>query len=312
MYDNIDMKLPAEEAKGVDLLAEIPGRLTRCSGQSIYENGSVSIFGYLDSLKVRASEQAVTIKDSSLCKWYLGDNFQTMTRGDTKRAIEKLADLLRLPMDRARVTRIDAAHNFIMQHDKAVYFSHLGPLQYFQRYQQNNGLYYTNTNKTLLFYEKVHEQADKGQPIPELYQGRQVIRYEQRYKKRLLQCFNRSDLKASALYEPAFYCDLVRRWKGDYEQIRKLNDIQIDYSMVKTKRDQATQALLFYIDQRGGELSVINEIKEAYKRRELTKKQASDLRKQVEAACRSKSQTTCSDVILELDKKVKEAARFYL
>ena len=82
--------------------------------------------------------------------------------------------------------------------------------------------------------------------------------------------------------------------------------------MVKTKKDQANQALLFYVTQRGGELTVVNEIREAYKKGELTKKQAHDLRQQVEAACKSDVLTSSSDVIQELDKKVKEAARFYL
>jgi hypothetical protein len=241
-----------------------------------------------------------------------GNNFQALSRGDTRQAIEKLSDLLRLPMDRAAVTRIDIAQNFIMRHDKVVYFDHLGTLQYFKRFQQNNGLYYSNSNKTLLFYEKVHEQTDKGQSIPEMYQGRQVLRYEQRYKKRLLQCFNLPELRASLLYNPVFYTDIVNRWRREYEEIKKINDIQIDYTMIKTTKDQARQALLYYITQRGGELQVINEIKEAYHKGELTKKQAHDLREKVEEACKCESFTASSDVIQELDRKVKEAVRFCL
>jgi hypothetical protein len=311
MYDNIDLKLGMEEAHGVDLLNEIPGRLTR-SSVTTFADGAISITGYLDKAKIQVTAQAVRLKETSLCKWFLGDNFQGLSRGDTKKAVEKLSDLLLLPMDRAAVTRIDVAQNFIMRHEKAVYFDHLGGLQYFNRFQQNNGLYYSNINKTLLFYEKVHEQQDKGQPIPAIYQGRQVLRYEQRYKKRLLQCFNLPELRASLLYDPVFYTEIVNRWKREYEKIKKINDIQINYSMIKTKKDQANQAILFYVSQRGGELNVINEIREAYKRGELTKKQAHDLRQQVEEACKSDVMTSSSDVILELDKKVKEAARFYL
>jgi hypothetical protein len=311
MYDNIDLRLTAQDAGGVDLLDEIPGRLTRCS-QTFYDNGQASVVGYNGLLKIRVTSQVLKIQDSSLCKWYLGDNFQGMSRGDAKNSIEKLSDLLHLPMERANVTRIDAAHNFIMKHEKQIYFTHLGDLQHYQRLQQPNGLYYSTANKTLLFYEKVHEQTDKGQPIPEMYRGRQVLRYEQRYKKRLLQSFNLPEIKASALYDPAFYVGLVDRWRNDYEKIKKINDIQIDYTMIKTKKDQARQAILFYVQQRGGELTVINEIREAYKKGELTKKQAYDLREQVEEACRADQLTTTSDVIQELDKKVKEAARYYL
>lgn len=311
MYDNIDLKLGIDETPGIDLLNVIPARLTRQS-ETTFSDGNISITGYLESMKVRVSAQAVKVIDTSLCKWFLGDNFQGMSRGDTRRAFEKLSDLLRLPMDRAAVTRIDVAQNFIMRHEKNVYFDHLGGLQYFNRFQQNNGLYYSNGNKTLLFYEKVHEQQIKKEPIPEMYLERTCLRYEQRYKKRLLQCFNLPELKASLLYDPVFYTEIVNRWESDYEKIKKINDIQIDYSMIKTKKDQANQALLFYVTQRGGELKVINEIREAYKRGELSKKQAYDLRQQVEEACKSDILTSSSDVIQELDKKVKETARFYL
>lgn len=311
MFDNIGLRLSYEEVPGVDLLHNIPARLTRQS-ETTFPDGTVSISGYLDSIKVRVTSQALKIQDSSVCKWFLGDNFQGLNRGDTKRAIQRLSDELGLPMGRAVVTRIDVAQNFIMRHDKAVYFDHLGSLQYFDRLQQNNGLYYSNRNNSLVFYEKVHEQTIKGQPIPEMYRGRTCLRYEQRYKRRLLQTFNRPELRAADLYEPGFYCELVNRWRDEYERIKKINDIQINYSMVKTKKDQANQAILWYVSQRGGELQVINEIKEAYKKGELTKKQAHDLKNQVEEACKFESFTSASDVILELDKKVKEAARFYL
>jgi len=311
MFDNVDLKLSYEEAPGVDLLHNVPARLTRQS-ETTFSDGTVLISGYLGSIKVRVTGQAVKIHDSSICKWYLGDNFQALSRGDTKRAIQRLSDELMLPMDRATVTRVDIAQNFIMRHEKSVYFNHLGSLQYFNRLQQNNGLYYSNGNNALVFYEKVHEQTIKGQPIPEMYRAKTCLRYEQRYKRRLLQTFNRPELRAADLYEPGFYCDLVNRWRGEYQKIKKLNDLQIDYKMVRTKKDQANQAILWYVSQRGGEQAVINEIKEAYKRGELKKSQAHDLRQQIEEACKCEQFTSTSEVIQELDKKVKEAARFYL
>jgi len=172
MYDTIDMRLGIEEAQEVDLLHDIPGRLTNYNNITFNDRDIVT--GNLGSLRVSVSNKAIKIKDSSLCKWYLGDNFQGLSRGDTRHAIERLSDLLRLPMDRAVVTRIDAAANLIMKHEKGVYFNHLGNLQYFKRLEQPNGLYYSTINKILLFYEKVHEQTDKGQPVPEMYRGRDV------------------------------------------------------------------------------------------------------------------------------------------
>ena len=116
MYDNIDLKLCIEEAGGVDFLHDLPERLSSLR-KTTFENGNEVITGYLGLMKVKVTAQSVKIVDSSLCKWFLGDNFQGLTRGDTMRAIEKLSDLLLLPMDRAMVSRIDVAHNFIMSHE---------------------------------------------------------------------------------------------------------------------------------------------------------------------------------------------------
>src|ERR1035438_207496 len=110
MYDNIDFKLSIEEAQGIDFLNVIPGRLSRQS-ETKFSDGAVSITGYLESAKIQVTAQAVKVKDTSLCKWFLGDNFQGLTRGDVRRAVERLSDELHLPMNRANITRIDIAQN---------------------------------------------------------------------------------------------------------------------------------------------------------------------------------------------------------
>ena len=66
------------------------------------------------------------------------------------------------------------------------------------------------------------------------------------------------------------------------------------------------------IEQRGGQIAVINEINEAYKRGQLTAKQAHDMRDAVNSACKvGDSLTKPNDAILELDKKIDEATRFF-
>ena len=86
--------------------------------------------------------KGVNLKDGSLCKYYLGDNFQTLGRGDTKQAIEMLSDTLHLPLHKATVTRIDIAQNYIVKHPTSVYFNHLGNCMFNERLVQPDGLYY--------------------------------------------------------------------------------------------------------------------------------------------------------------------------
>lgn len=114
MYDTVNFRLLQREAGGVDFLAEMPCFLENIGEH--YYNGETVITGSLNGLKISLNRYQMKIKDSSLCKWYLGDNFQTMGRGDTQRAIEKLSDTLHVSMSKATVTRLDIAQNFITKH----------------------------------------------------------------------------------------------------------------------------------------------------------------------------------------------------
>ncbi len=305
------MVLNRDQAGNIDLLAEVPCKLQNVKYGT--HDGNKYAGGYIDGLKVKVSKNRVTVYESSLCKWYFGENFQTLTRGDTKRAFEKLSDLLSLPMYKASINRIDLAQNFIMRFEPDVYYNHLGTLQYFKRLPQDKGLYYNGNNKQLVFYNKVADYIDKGLPVPVMYQNRYVVRYEMRFTGRLLSQFNMPELRAEMLYDEIFYMNIINRWYEQYKNINKLRETKIiDYSMIKTKEQLKTQALLLLIHEQGGELEFYKRIAEAQAKGELTKKQAFDLRNLIKEASKNKIQTSESDVIIELDKKVKEAVKYYV
>lgn len=311
------MTLTSEQAGNIDLLAEVPCKLVNVNSgsQMNYKTKKVVhyAYGYIENLKVRVTEYRINIHDSSLCKWFFGENFQTLTRGDTKRAIEKLSDLLRLPMQKARLTRIDLAQNIIVRYETPVYYNHLGILQFYKRLEQDRGLYYNNPKRILAFYDKVADYKHKRLPVPEMYQNRNVLRYEMRFTKQLLRQFNLPQLNAELLYNEQFYIDIIERWHTEYKNISKIrNSNLIDYTMIKTKRQLEKQALLLLINEQGGELEFYKKIAEAQAKGELTKKQAFDFRNLIKEAGKSDLLTCESDVITELDKKINEAVKYYV
>jgi hypothetical protein len=310
MYDTVNFRLRQYEAGGVDFLAE-----TSCyfdvTGTHNFK-GETVLSGSLNGLRVTVSRSGVNIKDGSLCKWYLGDNFQTMGRGDAKRAIEKLSDALHLPMDKANVTRLDIAQNFIVKHPTDVYYNHLGILMYAQRLQQPDGLYYSQTGRRLVFYDKIKEQKNKREPVPELYTGRNVLRYEQRYTSRIATQLKTTEITGALLYDEAFYIKLLNGWRDAYGSIQKINDVSINFEAMKTKQDLYKMGVLSLMERTGGQMEMFNQITEAQKRGELTSKQAYDLRQAVNDACRVKENLSVpNDAIKELDKKVNEAVKYY-
>ena len=92
-----------------------------------------------------------------------------------------------------------------MRHPVSVYLEHLGALRYFERGGTVNSLYYYGNGKEINIYDKNMERASAGEPIPELYAGRNVLRYEMRYTKRLPRQLNRPYVTAADLYDRTFF-----------------------------------------------------------------------------------------------------------
>lgn len=312
MYDTTNCFLPKEKIGRIDLLNEVPKYLTGVSQHYFEKTNSYAITGYNGSLKISISEQRVSIKDNSISKWYLGDNIQTLTRGDTQRAFEKLSDDLHLPISDAHVTKIDIAANLLMNHEPSVYFQSLGMLKHYKRNDFNTGLYYTNSKGVLNFYDKIIEAKKKQVEIPSLYHGKNLLRYERRFNRKLCKQFNRPELLVSDLYDNDFYMGIIDRFVNDYLRISKIREInKFDYNMVRTKTDLYNQTILLYIESRGGLLNVLDEVEQAQKLGNLTRKQAYDLRSRYREASENKLFTDDNELAKELTEKVKSKQRYY-
>jgi hypothetical protein len=173
MYDTIHLWLPIDRAGAFDI-GKVSEPLTGFTEHQ-KEDGRVYISGGLESTyKVNISEQGISLK-GSLAKYFLPDNLHTLTRSDSARAIEKMADELCLPIDRAKVTRIDFAQNFLMKYEPEAYYPYLGESQYFKRLTQPKAVYWSNGNRTKLVYNKVAEAKKKGTTLPDVWIGQNVI-----------------------------------------------------------------------------------------------------------------------------------------
>ena len=86
----------------------------------------------------------------------------------------------------------------------------------------------------------------------------------------------------------------------------------MNFQAMNTVRQFQRACVRSKVEEMGGLIQMLNQIKEAQKRGELTKKQALDLRRTVNEACQETGgQTAQNEAIKELDKKVAEAVRFY-
>ena len=314
MLDTVNFKLTRAEVEGVDFLNEITPYLNP-EGVAFHDyRGSQVATGNVGNLSVSISEWQVRVKNGSLCKWLLGDNYQAMGRADIKQAVEKLSDTLHLPMEQATITRLDVGLTIPVRQPTDNYFNHLGVLNYAQRLQQPHSLYYHRHRQAerLCFYDKNNEQRANREPIPDLYQDCNVLRYEQRYMARLPHLLGVPQVTGAMLYDELFYISLLNRWREAYQAIKKVNEITLNFQAMKTKRDLQKMGILTLVEQWGGEVEMIAHITEAQKRGDLTAKQAYDLKQGVKDACKVKDGLTApSEAINELDRKIAEAIRYY-
>ena len=308
MFDTLNMYLRQDSVRDIDLLAEIPVHFDKVKFEETDER--VKYSGRLKNLYVSVSEKGLFIS-GSLAKYYLSDNMQTLSRQDTEQAIQNLSDDLHLPIDEAQVSRIDFAHNFIMQYEPEVYYPYLGESQYFKRYIQPESLYYKNGSRTKLFYDKPAEAKSKGYKIPEVWTLKNVLRYEIRYRRRLNKQLKEPEIKAGTLYEEQFYIKLINRYVSDFKSIHKHSEINLDTENMSTPKDFWDQMALLMID-RIGQNGAVDLVEELRAKDVLDKPEYySRLKKQIRDKSKKFSASDSTPLIEELESKVSALKRYY-
>lgn len=311
MYDTIDFALYHNDASGVNFLEEAP-RFFEVKEVRESDDGNPRIIGSLNGLKLSVDARRLKVYGGSICKWWLGDNIKTMTRGDTQRAIEKLSDDLHLPMGRAVVSRIDVAQNFETRFPVEVYLNHFGKFRRAEPLRQPSSIYYMIPGGCLCIYDKVQEMKDKRKPFPSGYNNVNLLRYERRHTDRVARRLDMDVVTASMLYDEAFYIRLLDDWRDSFMAIQKVNDTSLNWEAVKTKKQLYNLGLLALFERTGGQLETRKQIAEAQKRGQLTRKQALDLRQAVDDAYQVKGGLAVkNDAVEELERRVRRAVRFY-
>jgi len=308
MYDTINLWLPLDKAGSFD----VSKTMQSLSGitEHTRDDGQHYVSGYLKNYKVNISGQGVSLK-GSLAKYFLPDNFHTLTRSDITIAFEKMADELYLPIQVAKVNRIDFAQNFLMDYEPEVYYNFLGECQFYNRQPQSKSLYYTNGLRQKLFYNKIAEGKAKGLSVPDVWKGQNVLRYEMRFTSRLPKQFNQAEISSSSLSEEKFYMTIFDKWQTEYEAINKINNINFNLSDMNSPKDFWKQVNLMAINMIGQD-KIMQEIENLRHQKAFDKPEYySRLKKEVKELCKTPDLTSTSDLVAELDKKIKASKRYY-
>jgi hypothetical protein len=305
MIDTVTMWLETKDALKVKFL-------DNAREQVSLETGEVSVFGNHKNFRVHCNASGISLK-GSLSKYELGDNLQRLTRGKVQMAIERLCDETSLNWKRAKVYRLDVGTCLVVKQPCSTYLRGLGELPRYQRCEQgDNSLLYVTSTKALSFYDKIKEVRRKQERLPSVFEGLNLLRYEIQFRNRLKDVFKVPEIFAESLYNETFYIQALTMWKDAYFAIQKQGKLRFNPEMLKTLNVKKLESSLAAIALRElGEREVLAMIQAARKGGLLTKIQAARLRAKVRELATLPAIIEPSEVMLELDAKVKQAVQFY-
>jgi hypothetical protein len=225
-YDTISIyyRFDSEE-EYQNYLSWIKTRLERSAFKKINDTNELILIGWLKNIRVTVSSSGVSIT-GSLCKFFNGNNYYSMSRNQTMLCILTLQVALGLSLQNAIVRRIDFGCCLIMTAKPENYFTGLGMCGRYESVQREHSLYYETGYKSLIFYNKNSEMMSHRYAVlpEEMYSN--TLRYELRLKKNLNYQLNREQVLVRDLYELSFYTDMIIRWANEYKLIHKNQTLQ--------------------------------------------------------------------------------------
>ena len=266
MYDTIkgSLSINSSHYKQLNTLLQ-----SMQSSTTNYITSGKTYSGNIENLKIRINENSIKF-DGSLSKFLNGShNINSLDLASTKLAIEKLNDLTKLPMDKSQIHRLDFAHNLSMEYPATSYFPFFGEAKYLQRLEQGTGLYYRNSIRELVFYDKAKELSRTKQITDPAVQSQKLLRFEVRLKghKNISKYFKVPDMQLERLYEPSFYRSVVSAWVNEYNKIEKYNDIPLFTDHAYREPTLFCKQIIYQgINAMGGYGSVLSLIKQAKSR----------------------------------------------
>jgi hypothetical protein len=266
-----------------------------------------SVSGMVGNYYANIYETGVRLS-GSLPKYLLSDNIQTLNRSGVKSAIEKLSDELHLPVNLAKVTRIDAAAVFLTSQPPANYFPYLGEKLRFKRIQATKDtLYYTTNKRQFVFYDKNKEAKAKGGIIPVDFSETNLMRVEARFTKRLCKQFNIEEITGKTLFNEDFYTKIIKTWANEYFSINKLKSfLKMDTSSIKNASDGVNMAFAMLL-QKEGQAFIDNYIADLKAKHTYSDpKSYTRVKNKLKSLINTKRASCHNELIKELDKAVSE------
>jgi hypothetical protein len=246
----------------------------------------------------------------SLAGYLQGSNVLPLTRRTVEEALEKLEKETGWNLNRAELFQVEIGTTLQVENPACMYLSSWGNLprytkQTFQKRELETVSYITAA-RSFTGYDKRKQGESKGQEIPAILSGAELIRLELKYKRGLKQRMGRQ-LTPWDLADRATYTELVNRWQDFYFRIPKGRIPVLDISGAVSPKD-IDNALKAYGLQALGYDTASGFIGTLERRGMLGRVQAARARKAMREAAGDSKISHADNLTAELDSRVREVA----
>lgn len=219
MYDKVTFQIDTDSKKA----QEVVSKLTNVKA-STEKNGFTRYKGNYKNFFVAVNGIGIYIC-GSLNKYHFGDNLRNGTREDTEEAILGLSKGLGINLMKANVVGLELGVNIETENPVKEYLQNLREMTRRKRKAVGHSLYYLNADKSradvLIFYDKLKQMHESGNPIPAEYQGKNILRCEMRFKGRLSTTIQGPKIKGEDLCKADFCSRVVNEMLVRYGSIAK-------------------------------------------------------------------------------------------
>ena len=308
MYDTLVLHLNKEDIGGYKYENVLRNITQTCEYKGQVAGGC----GYWENLRITATEKKVVCR-GSIVKFQRGSNAPFLYLEDVKKLIKYIGNCLGIPLEKADVDIVDIAENFEMENPPQLYIQRMQTLASYSSNNWEDTKYFSSRGAVLRFYDKTQELRQKNQHRPERARcslpGRNLLRYEVRFKRgKIRQMFGRG-LKASDLYDKEVFWRFVSEWFYCYESINKLPDtvLNVTFDQIRKQED-----LLNWCEcALNAHVPVSEFVKQAFKNRVNPQEGDRQYHKRLqdrirEALVHYNDYMTGSDLTLELTRKIED------
>lgn len=305
MLDTCNLSMPFTDSCKVNMSKLIERKHTYDSDGIL-----VSTTGKLKNLNIRVYNNGITVC-GSLAKYYYNRNDKLLDRENLKKAIAELSEILGLNFLRAKVKRLDFAGDIEILNAVKSYFPFLANKPQMRRNIVAAGtLHYSNTNRSIIFYDKTKEFNRRKDLSNRLKVS--VMRIEIRYHLDFInsitnKTFGASYLTLDMLFEKEVYAFFIHQWQKEFFSINKESALLFNLNG-KSKPRQIIDAITIQgINSLGGLNETLNIIDSSRNNlNNITPELIPRAKQYVKKLIKRDLVMVPNNLMLELDDKVKE------